>query len=159
MYEWAQARSPRREYPRRARGGVHVPTVHPHRSDPPPPGGGRTSRGAAGRGVRSGPLARTELGRRRRLRGVRQPAREMAFLLDVIHTSKAELDRLGVQVRDVQEGLVDFPSQLGAEVVCLTWERGQDAITHYHPLSGDTDTRPLPGAVEDTRGPGGHPSA
>jgi hypothetical protein len=86
-------------------------------------------------------------------------AREMAFLLDVIHTSKAELDRLGVQVRDVQEGLVDFPSQLGAEVVCLTWERGQDAITHYHPLSGDTDTRPLPGAVDDTRGPGGHPSA
>ena len=86
-------------------------------------------------------------------------AREMAFLLDVIHTSKAELDRLGVQVRDVQVGLVDFPSRLGAEVVCLTWERGQNAITHYHPLSGDTDTRPLPGAVDDSRGAGGHPSA
>jgi len=86
-------------------------------------------------------------------------AREMAFLLDVIHTSKAELDRLGVQVRDVQVGLVDFPSRLGAEVVCLTWERGQNAITHYHPLSGDTDTRPLPGALDDGRGAGGHPSA
>jgi len=86
-------------------------------------------------------------------------AREMAFLLDVIHTSKAELDRLGVQVRDVQVGLVDFPSRLGAEVVCLTWERGQNAITHYHPLSGDTDTRPLPGALDDGRSVGGHPSA
>ena len=86
-------------------------------------------------------------------------ARETAFLLDVIHGSKAELDRLGVQVRDVQVGLVDFPSQLGAEVVCLTWEKGQHAITHYHPLSGDTDTRPLPGAGDDGRDAGGHPSA
>jgi len=86
-------------------------------------------------------------------------AREMAFLLDVIHASKAELDRLGVQLRDVQVGLVDFPSQLGAEVVCLTWEKGQGAITHYHPLSGDTDTRPLPGAVDDGRDAGEHPSA
>ncbi len=86
-------------------------------------------------------------------------AREVTFLLDVIHTSKAELDRLGVQVRDVQEGLVDFPSQLGAEVVCLTWERGQDAITHYHPLSADADTRPLPGAVDDPRSAAEHPSA
>lgn len=86
-------------------------------------------------------------------------AREMAFLLDVIHTTKAELDRLGVQVRDIEEGLVDFPSQLGAEVVCLTWERGQNAITHYHPLSGDADTRPLPRAVDAERNPVVHPSA
>jgi hypothetical protein len=89
-------------------------------------------------------------------------SRETAFLLEVIHTRKAELDRLGVQIRDVQEGLVDFPSQLGAEVVCLTWEKGQDAITHYHPLSGDADARPLPGTVDGTHGAAasdGHPSA
>lgn len=75
--------------------------------------------------------------------------KEIAFLLGVIHNSKAELDRLGVQIRDVEEGLVDFPSQLGAEVVCLTWEKGQDAITHYHALSGDTATRPLPPGLDD----------
>jgi len=86
-------------------------------------------------------------------------SRETTFLLEVIHTSKAELDRLGVQIRDVQEGLVDFPSQLGAEVVCLTWEKGQDAITHYHPLSGEADARPLPGTGGGVHGADGHPSA
>ncbi len=89
-------------------------------------------------------------------------SRETAFLLEVVHTSKAELDRLGVQIRDVQEGLVDFPSQLGAEVVCLTWEKGQDAITHYHPLSGEADARPLPGTGDGAHGAAGsdgHPSA
>lgn len=74
---------------------------------------------------------------------------EISFLLGVMHSSKAELDRLGVHVRDVEEGLVDFPSQLGAEVVCLTWAKGQSSITRYHPLSGDTQTRPLPGAATE----------
>jgi len=69
---------------------------------------------------------------------------EIGFLLQVIHTNKAELDRLGVQIRDVREGQVEFPSQLGAEVVCLTWEKGQREITHYRRLSGDTEARPLP---------------
>ena len=71
-------------------------------------------------------------------------AREIAFLLGVLHANKAELDRLGVQLRDVEAGLVDFPSQLGGEVVCLTWSKGEDAITQYHPLSGDDEARPLP---------------
>lgn len=73
---------------------------------------------------------------------------EMAFLISTVHAAKAELDRLGVGVRDVDSGEVEFPSQLGGEVVCLTWARGQDAITHYHALSGDTGVRPLPGAAD-----------
>lgn len=73
-------------------------------------------------------------------------AQEIAFLLSVVHQNKADLDRLGVHLKDVESGLVDFPSQLGAEVICLTWERGQDAITHYHRLSGDTKPQPLPQA-------------
>ncbi len=76
-------------------------------------------------------------------------AAEIAFLLKAIHSSKAELDRLGVQIRDVKEGQVEFPSQLGAEVVCLTWEKGQGSITHYRPLSGDTEVRPLPAAAPE----------
>lgn len=70
---------------------------------------------------------------------------EIGFLLNVVHGNKADLDRLGVHLKDVESGSVDFPSKLGAEVVCLTWEKGQDAITHYHRLTGDTSVRPLPG--------------
>lgn len=71
-------------------------------------------------------------------------AREIAFVLSEIHRHKADLDRLGVHVKDVESGIVDFPSKLGAEVVCLSWERGQDAITHYHRLDGEAEIRPLP---------------
>lgn len=74
----------------------------------------------------------------------RNLVQEIAFLLEIVHQNKAELDRLGVHLKDVENGLVDFPSKLGAEVVCLTWERGQDAITHFHRLSGDTAPQPLP---------------
>ncbi len=72
---------------------------------------------------------------------------EIGFLLQVIHGSKASLDRLGVKIRDVREGQVEFPSQLGAEVVCLTWEKGQRQITHYRRLSGDTEAHPLPATL------------
>ena len=73
-------------------------------------------------------------------------AREITFVLGEIHRHKAELDRLGVHVKDLESGVVDFPSKLGAEIVCLSWERGQDAITHYHRLDSEDDIRPLPDA-------------
>lgn len=73
----------------------------------------------------------------------RNLAQEIAFLLGQIQQAKAELDRLGVHLKDLEAGLVDFPSQLGAEVIYLTWEKGKDAITHYHRI-GDESARPLP---------------
>ena len=65
----------------------------------------------------------------------RNKAQEVAFLLRSAHETKADLDRLGVFLKDVDTGVVDFPSQVGAEVVYLSWEKGQDAITHYHRLN------------------------
>lgn len=72
----------------------------------------------------------------------RNKVQELAFVLGDAQATKAELDRLGVLVQDVDAGLVDLPSQLGAEVVYLSWEKGQDSITHYHRLSEDA-RRPL----------------
>lgn len=71
----------------------------------------------------------------------RNMMQEMQFLGRVVNENKAELDKLGVFIQDVETGKIDFPSQLGAEVVYLTWEKGKDAITHYHRLNEGT---PLP---------------
>ncbi len=72
---------------------------------------------------------------------------ESAFLAGQISTNKAQLDELGVQVKDVEVGKVDFPGQLGAEVVWLTWKKGQDAITHYQRVGEETALPvPLPAA-------------
>jgi len=73
---------------------------------------------------------------------------ELAFLVRAVHDAKHELAALGVMVPDVGRGVVEFPCRLGGEVVHLVWERGQDAITHYHRLTGDDARRPVPGAPD-----------
>lgn len=71
----------------------------------------------------------------------RNLVQEMQFLGRVVNENKAELDKMGVFIQDIDTGKIDFPSQLGAEVVYLTWQKGNDAITHYHKLNEGT---PLP---------------
>ncbi len=68
---------------------------------------------------------------------------ELAFLVRAAHDARREVERLGVQVPDLDTGLVEFPSRVGGEVVHLVWERGDDAITQYHRLTGDLSTKPL----------------
>jgi hypothetical protein len=41
---------------------------------------------------------------------------------------------LGVQVKDVDEGLVDFPSVRHGEEVLLCWRPGEDAVEWWHGL-------------------------
>jgi hypothetical protein len=44
----------------------------------------------------------------------------------------AELEELGVLVKDAARGLVDFPSLRDGEVVELCWLDGEEAVTHWH---------------------------
>ncbi len=68
---------------------------------------------------------------------------EMQFLGRMVNENKAQLDKLGVFIQDIDTGKIDFPSQVGAEVVYLTWQKGSNAITHYHRLNEGT-VLPLP---------------
>jgi len=45
-----------------------------------------------------------------------------------------ELSRLGVQVKDVDTGLVDFPSVRDGEEILLCWRLGEDEIAWWHTL-------------------------
>jgi len=38
----------------------------------------------------------------------------------------------GIQVKDVDIGLFDFPAVIDGEEVLLCWRAGEAAITHYH---------------------------
>lgn len=58
-------------------------------------------------------------------------------LYDAVREAVAEIEELGAQVKDVESGLVDFPSLLdGQREVLLCWKLGEKSITHYH----ETDT-------------------
>lgn len=69
---------------------------------------------------------------------------ELGFLARCAQDTKADLDRLGVELTDLEDGAVAIPASVGGEVVALTWARGQPAITHYRRLAGDTEPHPLP---------------
>lgn len=52
---------------------------------------------------------------------------------------------LGVQVKDVDAGLVDFPAERDGELVLLCWQLGEDEVAWWHgPEDGFAGRRPLP---------------
>jgi hypothetical protein len=44
----------------------------------------------------------------------------------------AEIDSIGVQVKDLDIGLRDFPFEVDGHVVLLCWKMGEPSITHWH---------------------------
>ncbi len=46
-----------------------------------------------------------------------------------------EIDAMGVQVKDLDIGLLDFPCEVDGQVVLLCWKLGEKAITHWHGMS------------------------
>lgn len=44
----------------------------------------------------------------------------------------AEIDSIGVQVKDLSIGLLDFPCEVEGQVILLCWKLGEKAITHWH---------------------------
>jgi hypothetical protein len=57
----------------------------------------------------------------------------------------ARIHEVGAQVKDLDEGLVDFPAHRGGEEVLLCWRLGEDEIEFWHGLDeGFSGRRPLP---------------
>jgi hypothetical protein len=44
----------------------------------------------------------------------------------------AEIDSIGVQVKDLDIGLLDFPCEVQGRIVLLCWKLGEKSITHWH---------------------------
>jgi len=47
----------------------------------------------------------------------------------------AEIDSIGVQVKDLDIGLLDFPCEVDGQTVLLCWKLGEKSITHWHSVS------------------------
>jgi hypothetical protein len=57
-----------------------------------------------------------------------------------------ELDSFGVQVKDLEQGLIDFPARHPeGETVLLCWHLGEDEVAHWHGVDeGFAGRKPLP---------------
>src|ERR1051326_3375188 len=56
----------------------------------------------------------------------------------------AEIDATGVQVKDLDIGLLDFPCEVEGRTVLLCWKLGEKGITHWHtPSEGFAGRKPI----------------
>ena len=53
----------------------------------------------------------------------------------------AEIEAIGVQVQDLQDGVLDFPCQVEGKLVMLCWKLGESGITHWHEVEEGAEKR------------------
>lgn len=49
-----------------------------------------------------------------------------------VKDAMAEIDAIGVQVKDLDIGLLDFPCKVEGRTILLCWQLGELGITHWH---------------------------
>lgn len=75
---------------------------------------------------------------------VRDAAEEVAREVDGIADCVRQIDEAGVQVKDLDEGLLDFPARRGDEDVLLCWKVGEPEVAFWHGLEeGFAGRKPL----------------
>jgi hypothetical protein len=63
-----------------------------------------------------------------------------------------EIDSIGVQVKDLDKGLLDFPCQLGEQTVLLCWQLGEAKIDYWHTMeAGFQGRQPLDDRFQKSR--------
>jgi hypothetical protein len=76
---------------------------------------------------------------------VRDAAEEVAREADAIADCVRAINEVGAQVKDLDEGLLDFPARRGDEEVLLCWKVGEAEIAFWHGLEeGFAGRKPLP---------------
>jgi hypothetical protein len=56
----------------------------------------------------------------------------LALYEQQVEETVAEINSIGVEVKNLDTGLLDFPCMLDSEVVLLCWKQGESRITHWH---------------------------
>ena len=84
---------------------------------------------------------------------------EMEAHLNQARESIAEIDAIGVQVKDLDSGLLDFPCRVDDQVVLLCWRMGEPAIEHWHTIeAGFQGRQPVDERFRRRASSGGRPN-
>jgi hypothetical protein len=68
----------------------------------------------------------------------------MQGLVDQMAAGVARIEAMGITLRDIGEGLVDFPALVNGRQVWLCWRRGEDAVEYWHSIdTGFSGRQPL----------------
>lgn len=80
---------------------------------------------------------------------------ERENLLQRLKDSLAEMDAAGVQIKDIERGLLDFPCRLEGRTVLLCWQLGEETIAYWHSTEeGFANRKPIdPAQFSSPRNP------
>jgi len=69
---------------------------------------------------------------------------ELAPVVSEVEQLLGELQAFGVQLKGLDLGLIDFPSQMDDEIVLLCWQYGESEVGYYHSIeAGFAGRKPL----------------
>ena len=75
---------------------------------------------------------------------VRDRQKTAQELIEQLNKLGGHVKEMGVELKGIDEGLVDFPSEREGRTVYLCWKLGEDAITTWHELdTGFAGRQPL----------------
>ncbi len=70
--------------------------------------------------------------------------RRAEAFVERMNEALGRINELGVEVKDVDEGLADFPSRREGRVVYLCWKLGEESIAWWHEIdTGVAGRQPL----------------
>src|SRR6266704_3114864 len=68
----------------------------------------------------------------------------MQGVIDQMQAAVAEIDSMGIALRDIESGLIDFPALVAGRQVSLCWRLGEGPIEWWHSIDdGFAGRRPL----------------
>lgn len=68
----------------------------------------------------------------------------MQGLVDQMAAGVARIEAMGITLRDIGDGLVDFPALVNGRQVWLCWRRGEEAVAFWHAIdTGFSNRQPL----------------
>lgn len=62
-------------------------------------------------------------------------------LTEDFYDSVEQIENLGCVIKDLEQGLIDFPSQFEGREIYLCWKLGEDRIRHWHEIDAGFDSR------------------
>lgn len=68
----------------------------------------------------------------------------MQGVIDQMQAGVARIDALGITLREIESGLIDFPALVNGRQVYLCWRLGEDDVEWWHEItSGFSGRKPL----------------
>ncbi|MHB8567719.1 MAG: DUF2203 family protein [Nitrososphaerales archaeon] len=63
---------------------------------------------------------------------IEDQGRKRSELMDELGMSASKLEQLGIELKDMNTGLIDFPAMRYNEPVCLCWKLGEKEVLYWH---------------------------